>query len=110
MNSILLSPAIQRKELSRTSSPNDKQQEIVSKLRRCNASYKMIATAQAAECEGDIEELRTHGDKREDMGLYCAKHAAVLERTNGKELRQEGCVEGKKLSIPPQKVSESSWI
>jgi hypothetical protein len=68
----------------------------------------MIATAQAGDWQGRVEELRTQKDRKDDRGQYCARHAAMLRKAKEKEQKNgEQFLEAKKLSISTANVSIS---
>ena len=67
----------------------------------------MIATAQAGDWEGRIEEVTTQKDKKDENRQYCARHAAILRKVNEKEPKKKEAqiFETKKLSTSTGKVS-----
>ena len=81
-------PAIQRKDGNKTSPKPVDPLEVARKLHRCNSTYKMIATAQAGDWEGRIDEARTRGDRKANRRQYCARHAAEMRKESNEKDRK----------------------
>ena len=64
----------------------------------------MVATAQAGDWEGRVEQLRTH---QENGRQYCARHAAMLKKENERARKDnhEQILERKELLSTSPKVS-----
>jgi hypothetical protein len=107
LNFYSLFKAIHRKDNNKPS-PKQDQSEFVGKLNRSNGNYKMIATARAGDWEGRIEEVKTQKSRKDDSGQYCARHAAILRKVNGKEQRKNEAqiFETKKLFTSAEKGRE----
>ncbi|XP_028412237.1 cytosolic carboxypeptidase 2-like isoform X3 [Dendronephthya gigantea] len=99
---------IQRKDGHKTSPKPVDPLEVARKVHRCDSSYKTIATAQAGDWEGRIEEVRTRGDRKVTRGQYCARHAAEMrkDRNENERMRRENFqpLEGNKIYSSQENV------